>query len=108
MVSAAFRPVDSIPVELETVKTVAMWALIVIAVLGILAAIIIRKIIGKIISLVLAAVLIFVGWQQRDKVTDYADNFRADACAKGVDPKTGQVSFLGIDVDLPSNFCTQG
>ena len=108
MVTVPVRPVDSIPVELETVKTVAMWAIIVIAVLGILAAIIIRKIVGKIISLVLAAVLIFVGWQQRDRVTDYADNFRADACAKGADPKTGQVTFLGIDVDLPDDFCKRG
>ena len=108
MVIALPVPVDSTPVELDTVKTVALWAIIIIAVLGIVAAIVIRKIVGKVISLVLAAVLIFVGWQQRDKVTDYADNFRADACAKGADPKTGQVSFLGIDIDLPSDFCTTG
>lgn len=108
MVIHTIGPVDSVPVQLETVKTVAMWSIIVIAVVGILAAIIIRKIIGKIISLVLAAVLIFVGWQQRDKVTEYADQVKASACVNGKNPDKGGISFLGIDVHLPDGLCAKG
>jgi len=107
MVTIALLPVDSTPVQLDTVKTVAMWSIIVIAVVGILAAIIIRKIIGKIISLVLAAALIFVGWQQRDKVTEYADQVKSSACVDGKNPDKGGVSFLGIDVHLPAGLCAK-
>lgn len=89
--------------DLNTVKTVGMWALIGIAVIGILLAILIKKIVGKIISLVLAAVLVFFCWQQRDKVTSAAENLKGDACTTVND---NMPSFFGIDVSLPSSWCT--
>jgi c-di-AMP phosphodiesterase-like protein len=89
-------------VDLDTVKTVAMWALIAFAVIGILLAIIIKKIVGKIISLVLAAVLVFFCWQQRDKVVSAAENLKGDACTT-VNNK--MPSFFGISVSLPSDWC---
>lgn len=97
--------------NLETVKTVAMVAIIAIAVIGLLLAIVIRKIVGKIISLVVAAVLVFIAWQQRDKVVNYADQVHNDTCnsASGaVDNATTQAatSFLGISVSLPDGWCT--
>jgi hypothetical protein len=89
-------------VDLDTVKTVAMWALIAFAVIGILLAILIKKIIGKVISLVLAAVLVFFCWQQRDKVTSAASSLKGDACAT-VNNK--MPSFFGISVSLPADWC---
>lgn len=88
--------------DIDTVKTVAMWALIAVAVIGILAAIIIRKIIGKIISLVLAAVLVFFCWQQRDIVTDAGADLKANACTGAADDMP---SFFGISVSVPDDWC---
>ena len=97
--------------DLETVKTVALVAIIAIAVIGLLFAIVIRKIVGKIISLVVAAVLVIVAWQQRDKVISYAEEVRGQACdsASGAvdNPTTREAtSFLGIGVSLPDGWCT--
>ena len=48
-------------VQLSTVQSTTPWILIGIAVVAIVLAIVIKKIVGKSIVLVLAAVLIFVG-----------------------------------------------
>lgn len=80
--------------DVSTIKTTAMWVLIAIAVVGLVLAIIIKKIIGKIITLVLAAIIVFVGWQQRSKVVDFANHVQTSACASH--PK-----FFGIDVTYP-------
>ncbi len=98
-------------VELETIKTVALWSIIGIAVVGLLLAIIIRKIVGKIISLVIAAVLVFVGWQQRTKVIDYANEVRGNSCTSAdaaVDNATTKdaTTFLGIHISLPAGWCS--
>lgn len=97
--------------NLETVKTVAMVAIVAIALIGLLLAIVIRKIVGKIISLVVAAVLVFVAWQQRDKVISYADEVQGKACnsvSGAVDNPTTReaTSFLGIGISLPDGWCT--
>ena len=99
------------PVDLETIKTVALWTIIAIAVIGLLLAILIRKILGKIVSLLVAAVLVFIGWQQREKVVSYADDVRGKACtaASGaVDNATTAraTTFLGIGVSLPVGWCS--
>ncbi|MEO5833064.1 MAG: hypothetical protein ABJA16_01420 [Nakamurella sp.] len=96
--------------DLETVKTVSMIAIVAIAVIGLLFAIVIRKIVGKIISLVIAAVLVLVAWQQRDKVVSYAEEVRGKACdsASGAvaNPTTDEATrFLGIGISLPDNWC---
>ncbi|WP_111766876.1 hypothetical protein [Nakamurella deserti] len=97
--------------DLETVKTVAIVAIIAIAVIGLLLAIVIRKIVGKIISLVVAAVLVLVAWQQRDKVVSYAEEVQGQACdsvSGAVDNPTTReaTSFLGIGISLPDGWCT--
>lgn len=88
--------------NIDTIKTVALWALIAIAVIGILMAIVVKKIITKVISLVLAAVLVFFCWQQRDKVTDFGDELKAKACSVGSDEAP---SFFGIPVKVPDDWC---
>lgn len=90
--------------DIDTIKTVAMWALIAVAVVGILLAIVVKKIIGKIISLVLAAVLVFFFWQQRDKILDYGNDLKASACSV-VDGDAP--SFFGLTVKVPGDFCTR-
>ena len=80
--------------DLQTIKSTAMWVLIAIAVIGIVLAIIIKKIVGKIITLVLAALIVFFGWQQRSRVVDFGNHLQASACSSH--PK-----FFGIDVTSP-------
>lgn len=83
-----------------------MWVIIAIGVIGIVLAIVIKKIVGKIISLVLAAVLVFLGWQQRDKVLDFANTLKGDACATA-NPAMTSTSFFGMNVTLPAGWCTK-
>lgn len=91
--------------DIDTLKTVAMWALIAVAVVGILLAIVIRKIVGKIISLVLAAVLVFFCWQQRDKVTDAGTDLKAHACSAAAE--ADMPTFFGLKVTVPADWCTR-
>lgn len=98
------------PVDLETIRTVMLWVIVGVAVVGLLLAIVIRRIVGKIVSLVLAAVLVFLGWQQRDKVISYAEEVRGKACesadAAVNNPTTERATtFFGIGVSLPAGWC---
>ena len=80
--------------DYATIRTTVLWVLVGIAVVGVLLAVIIKKVLGKILTLVLAAVLIFIGWQQRARVVDYATSVKANACAS-------HPRFVGIDVSFP-------
>ncbi len=80
--------------DLSTIKNTAMWVLIAIAVVGVVLAIIIKKIVGKIITLVVAALIVFFGWQQRAKVVDYYNAQQSAVCDSH--PK-----FFGIEVTIP-------
>ena len=86
-------------VDLNTVQSTAPWILVGIGVVGVVAAIVIKKIVGKIIALVLAAVLIFIGWQQRQHVIDFANSVKDQTCATST-------TFIGIEVALPESWCT--
>ncbi len=85
-------------VDLNTVQSTAPWILVGIGVVGVVAAIVIKKIVGKIIALVVAAVLIFFGWQQRTEVVSFADDMKGEACA-------AEPSFFGVTVSLPDDWC---
>jgi len=85
-------------VQLSTIQTATPWVLVAIGVVGVVAAIIIKKVVGKIIALVLAAVLIFIGWQQRQKVIDFANSVKDETCATST-------TFIGIEVSLPESWC---
>jgi len=80
--------------DLSTIRTGAPWVLIAIAAIGLVLAIIIRKVIGKILVLVLAAVIVFLGWQQRAMVVAFADRLHVSACAS-------HPTFFGMDVSYP-------
>jgi disulfide bond formation protein DsbB len=87
-----------VTIDFETIQRYTVWALIAIGVVGVLAAIVIKKVVGKIIALVLAALLIFLGWQQRQKVIDFANSVKDTTCASST-------TFVGIEVTLPENWC---
>ncbi len=87
--------------DLSTIQTSAPWVLIAIAVLALVLAIIIKKIVGKIIVLVLAALIVFVVWQQRAKVVDFANNLQTSACAS-------HPTFFGIGITYPGCPTTAG
>lgn len=72
-----------------------MWVLIIVAVVGVALAIIIKKILGKIITLVVAALIVLFGWQQRGRVVDYANQTHTSLCKSH--PK-----FFGVDVNYPT------
>ena len=76
-----------VDVGLNTIQSTAPWVLLGIGVVGVVAAI------------VLAAVLIFIGWQQRQHVIDYANSVKDETCAMST-------TFVGIDVSLPESWCT--
>ncbi len=84
--------------DLATIRSTAIWVLVVIAVIGLALAVIIKKIVGKIVVLVVAAVIVLLGWQQRSRVVNYADSVHSSVCASH--PK-----FFGIDVTYPG--CTK-
>jgi disulfide bond formation protein DsbB len=90
-----------VTVDLNTIQSTAPWVLLGIGVVGVVAAIVIKKVVGKIIALVLAAVLIFIGWQQRQHVIDYANSVKDETCATST-------TFLGIEVSLPESWCDPG
>ena len=85
-------------IDFETIQRYTVWVLIAIGVVGVLAAIVIKKVVGKIIALVLAALLIFLGWQQRQKVIDFANSVKDTTCASST-------TFVGIEVTLPDSWC---
>ena len=81
--------------DVSTIRTTVMWVIIVVALVGVALAIVIRKIVGKIITLVLAALIVLFGWQQRGRVVDYANQQHTSACKSH--PK-----FFGIEVSYPT------
>ena len=86
-------------IEFSTIQSTAPWVLLAIGVIGVVAAIVIKKVVGKIIALVLAAVLIFIGWEQRQQVIDFANSVKDDTCA-------ASTTFVGVEVKLPESWCT--
>ncbi len=85
-------------IDFETIQRSTVWVLIAIGIVGVLAAIVIKKVVGKIIALVLAALLIFFGWQQRQQVIDFANSVKDTTCASST-------TFVGIEVALPESWC---
>ncbi len=88
-------------VDVDTVRTATPWVLVFVGILGLLCAIVIKKIIGKVVSLVLAAVLIVVGWQQRQHVVDFANGVKDQTCA-------ASTTFFGVKVSMPQSWCSPG
>ena len=92
-------------------KTVATWGIVAVVVIGMLLSILVRKILAKILCLLVAAVLVYLGWQQRQKVVEYADEVRGKACSAADDAAQNATperatTFLGLPVSMPTGWCS--
>jgi hypothetical protein len=88
-----------VDIDLSTIQGTAPWVLLAIAVVAIVVAVVIKKILGKILVLGIAAALIFIGWQQREQVLEFADSVKDQTCA-------ASTTFVGIEVSVPDSWCT--
>lgn len=85
-------------IDLSTIQNTLVWVLVAVAVVGVVGAIILKKIVGKLFVLALAAIVVIVLWQQRQQVLDLANELKDTGC--GMTP-----TFLGIQVSLPASWC---
>ena len=81
--------------DVSTIRTTVLWVLIVVAVVGVALAILVKKILGKVITLVVAALIVLFGWQQRGRVVNYANTLHSSACES-------HPTFFGLAVTYPS------
>lgn len=86
----------------DSVKGLGVGAIIVVVVLGLAAALLVQKVIAKVVSLVVMAALGLLLYNQRASITDCANKVKAEAPAA----VTGRVTaprceFLGVDVKVP-------
>lgn len=85
--------------SLETAKTAAVVAIVVILGTGVLSAWLMKTIVSKVVTLVVLAGLAFAVYSQRTNLQDCAD--RAKAEAADFDVEDGfTCSFFGTDVDI--------
>ena len=86
----------------DTAKQFGLYAIGAVLVLGVLSAIVVRKVIGKIISLVVTLGLVATLWGQRSAIKDCADKAKAQARTAVVGtPADITCSFFGTDVKVP-------
>jgi hypothetical protein len=86
--------------DLETVRNVALVAIVVVIVLAVVAAFIVRAIVGKIVSILLFGGLAVLVWSQRQALQDCADQVGGTLAAGAVDDTT--CTFFGRDVTVSS------
>jgi hypothetical protein len=80
-------------VSLDTALRFALIAAVVFLLAGIVSAVLIHKVVGKVISLALCALVALVFWSQRVNIQDCADNARLGPA---------NCRFLWFDVTVPS------
>jgi hypothetical protein len=101
------RDADSVPPMLafttESAKQFGLYAIVAVLVLGVLSAIVVRKVVGKIISLVITVALAATLWGQRTAINDCVGKLRAAATEAVTTTRlTDQTcSFFGTDIKVP-------
>jgi hypothetical protein len=86
----------------DTAKQFGLYAIGAVLVLGILSAIVVRKVVGKIISLVVTLGLVATLWGQRSAIKDCVDKAKVQAPNAVVGtPADVTCSFFGTDVRVP-------
>ena len=86
--------------SLDTVRDVALGIVVAAVVLGLVAAIVIRWIAGKLVALGLLLAVAGIVWWQRDSLQDCADEVQRTLAAGATDATT--CTFLGRDVTVDS------
>ena len=86
----------------DTAKQFGLYAIVGVGVVGVLSALVVRKVVGKIISLVITVALAATLWGQRTAIDDCVTKLKASAAGavtgKVADPTC---SFFGTDVKVP-------
>jgi hypothetical protein len=87
----------------DNIKLIALIAIVAFLLIGIVSALVVKAIVGRLIALVLMLALVAVVWTQRASISDCTKKAKANYSA-GVPGKT-TCTFFGrnIDVDLPTN-----
>jgi hypothetical protein len=83
-------------VDAETVRTVAIVIIVVLLAGAILSALVIRAIVGKVITVVVLAALAVAVWSQRANLSDCVEQAQDAVTAGGAKPTC---TFFGIDTD---------
>lgn len=88
---------------IENAKQYGMIGIAVVLVVGVLSALLVRKVVGKLISLIIMAALAATLWGQRSAIDDCVDKLRETATGAVT---TGRVddptcTFFGMDVKVP-------
>jgi divalent metal cation (Fe/Co/Zn/Cd) transporter len=83
----------------EQLGNIAVAIVLILAAGAVLSAILIKKVVGKLIALAVLAVLIGMVWAQRANLMDCADQVQQEA-TRPVDGKAACKVF-GIEVDVP-------
>ena len=90
----------ALSLTLDTAKNVALGVIVVLAVLAIVAASVVRKVMAKLLSIGLLVILAGVVWSQRSSLENCASQFR-DRTALG-DPSAKICTFFGKSITVPS------
>lgn len=90
-------------VEVSTLRTSAIVAIVVIVLLGLLAMKLFVNMVVRVITLVLVAGLSVALWTQRDELQDCADRAQDLAELSVTDVARGSLTctFFGVEVDVP-------
>jgi protein-S-isoprenylcysteine O-methyltransferase Ste14 len=86
-------------VDAETVRTVAIVIIVVLLAGAVLSALVIRVIVGKLITVVLLAALAVAVWSQRTNLSDCVEQAKDAVTAGQASP---QCTFFGIEFDTES------
>jgi 5-bromo-4-chloroindolyl phosphate hydrolysis protein len=86
----------------DSAKSTALIGLVVVIVLGILAALVIKAVITKVISLIVAAALSFGLFSQRASIQDCAKKVKENVLVVDKSAKT-ECKFFGFTVEVPTD-----
>jgi membrane-bound ClpP family serine protease len=83
----------------EQLGNIAIAVVLLLAAGAVLSAILIKKVVGKLIALAVLALLIGMVWAQRANLMDCADQVQQEATS----PQDGQAActVFGVEVDVP-------
>jgi hypothetical protein len=84
----------------DSAKSSALIGLAVVVVLAIIAALVIKAIVTKVLSLAVAAIMAFGLFSQRTAIQDCANKVKKEALTFGVAAKA-ECTFFGIKVKVP-------
>lgn len=83
----------------EQLADIAIAVVLVLAAVAVLSAILIKKLVGKLIALAVLGLLVGMVWAQRANLADCAEQVQQEATS----PQDGEAAcrVFGVDVDVP-------